>query len=191
MLPNNAGMCVCMYRCMYVCVCVWICMYVFVLDGPTQEVAPQCMYLYIRVYIHAYVWMDSCMYARTYVRIYVHTHIHIQVPICTYVTMYPGTHMYIRTYKSLYPGKISHKYGVPNLHIYNVPALANAMVRLATNPTLLQRLRCPSPGELAARQHAFVLKSRALLLSEAPPRVLSLAAAAHPHYRRAEYIRCT
>ena len=38
--------------------------------------------------------------------------------------------------------------------------LAQGMLRLAASPNLLERLRCPSPGELAARQHAFVLKSR-------------------------------
>ena len=68
-------------------------------------------------------------------------------------------------------------------------ALADGMLRLAASPTLLNRMRCPSPGELAARQHAFVMRSRALVLGEAPARILSLAAPPHPHYRRAEYIR--
>ena len=67
--------------------------------------------------------------------------------------------------------------------------LAQAMLTLAHDPALLTRLRCPSPGEVAARQHAFVMTARQLLLAEPPPRVISIAAPPHPHYRRAEYFR--
>jgi len=187
---------VCMYVLVYVCVCMCLDMHVCLFVGRAYPESRPTMYVFVHSSIHRCIRMNGFMYVCTYLRTHIrtYTYTYTRTYVCTYVSpyvsMYAGTHMYIRTYKSLYPRKISHKYGVPISRICNVPALANAMVRLATNPTLLQRLRCPSPGELAARQHAFVLKSRALLLSEAPPRVLSLAAAAHPHYRRAEYIRC-
>ena len=51
------------------------------------------------------------------------------------------------------------------------PALAHAIRNLTLSPALLERMRCPAPGELAARQHAFVMQARALLLAEPPPRL--------------------
>ena len=69
--------------------------------------------------------------------------------------------------------------------------LAAAMARLAGDAGLLRRVTCAAPGELAARQHAFALHARRLLLREPPPRVLSLYAGPHPTgaYRRAETFR--
>ena len=68
-------------------------------------------------------------------------------------------------------------------------SLAKAIIRIASNRKLLRRLTCPSPGELLARQHHFIMKARQVILSEPKPRIASFSAGPHPEYLRAEYFR--
>ncbi|MBN1978942.1 MAG: glycosyltransferase [Anaerolineae bacterium] len=65
-------------------------------------------------------------------------------------------------------------------------ALADAMIRFATDRTLRQRITCPAPSELASRQHRFVLRMRELLLCEPRPRVVVFRSRPKPAWRRSE-----
>lgn len=67
----------------------------------------------------------------------------------------------------------------------DVDKLASAMVRMADHD-LRDRMTCPSPGELLARQHAFRLLARQRLLGEPEPHVIVVAAAKERKSRRSE-----
>jgi glycosyltransferase involved in cell wall biosynthesis/SAM-dependent methyltransferase len=65
-------------------------------------------------------------------------------------------------------------------------ALADAMVRFATDRALRRRIACPDPSELASHQHRFVLRVRELLLCEPRPRVIVFRSRSTPAWRRSE-----
>jgi SAM-dependent methyltransferase len=65
-------------------------------------------------------------------------------------------------------------------------ALADAMVRFATDRTLRRRITCPDPSELTSHQHRFVLRVRQLLLRESPPCVILFRSRSKPAWRRSE-----
>ncbi len=67
----------------------------------------------------------------------------------------------------------------------SVDDLAYQMVQMA-DFELRERMTCPQPGELAARQHAFLLKGRASILGESNPRVTVVSSPLNIPSRRSE-----
>ena len=61
----------------------------------------------------------------------------------------------------------------------DIGGIADAMVEIAADRRLLKRLTAPCPGELQARQYAFMLRARALLFEEPEPRVVIFGSQQH------------
>lgn len=67
----------------------------------------------------------------------------------------------------------------------DVDDLADKMVQIV-DFELRDRMTCPTPSELAARQHAFLLKGRASILGESTPRITVVSSPLNIPSRRSE-----
>ena len=92
-----AGMCICVYVCVYACICIWMRMCVY-------DIAWHVEALLLRFSMHAYVYVCACMRVCVHVHMYVYVCMRVCVYVCIYMYIHTrvGVHMCRRIFVYLY-----------------------------------------------------------------------------------------